>query len=185
VAGGAGPSFAVRGAGPSSLLVGGAGPSLSTAGGVAGPSSFFMGGVAGCWSHCSWVVVVCPCRAVCEWWWCALVGFRAAWPPSLSWWSCHCSRERVVGHSCLRMLHASSSHVGVLCHFHVPSSHILVVVCPRRCHVSLVVVMCPRHVVVPCPPRRYPMMLLLLCPRCDMSFDCHVTVSNMAPVVKR
>ena len=178
--------FAVCGAGPSSSLVGGAGPSLSTAGGVAGPSLFFVGGVAGRWSHCSWVVVVCPRRIICEWWWwCTLVGFRAAWPPSLLWWSCHCSRERVVGRSCLWMLHPLSSHVGVLRRFHVPSSRILIVVCPRHCRVSLIVVVCPRRVIVPCPPRHYPVMLLLPCPRCDMSFDCHVTVSDMAPVVKR
>jgi len=174
------------GAGPSSSLVGGAGPSSSTAGGVAGPLSFFMGGVAGRWSHCSWVVVVCPHRAVCEWWWwCALISFHAAWLPSLSWWSCHCSRERVVGHLCLWMLHLLLSRVGVLRCFHVPSSCILIVVCPCHCRVSLVIVMYPRRVVVPCPPRRYPMMLLLLCPHCDMLFDCHVTVGNMAPVVKR
>jgi len=65
MAGGAGPSFAIHGAGPSSLLVGGAGPSLSTVGGVAGPLSFFMGGGAGHWSHCSWVVVVCPHWFLC------------------------------------------------------------------------------------------------------------------------
>jgi len=171
------------GTGPSSSLVGGAGPLSSTAGGVAGPSSFFMGGVAGCWSHCSWVVVVCPHHE--WWWWCTLVGFRAAWPPSLSWWSCRSPRERVVGCSCLPMLHPLSSHVGVLCHFRVPSSCILVVLCPHCCRMSLVIIMCPRCVVVPCPPCRYPVMLLLLCPHCDMSFDCHVTVSNMAPVVKR
>ena len=69
MAGGAGPLFAVCGAGPSSSLVGGAGPSSSTAGGVAGPLSFFVGGVAGRWSHCLWVVVVCPHHAICEWWW--------------------------------------------------------------------------------------------------------------------
>jgi len=164
-------------------VAGGAGPSSSLVGG-AGPSLFFVGGVTGCWSHCSWVVV-CPRHTVCEWWWwCALVSFRAAWPPSLSWWSCRCSRERVVGCSCLRMLHPSSSHIGVLRRFRVPSSCILIVMCPRHCRVSLVAIVCPRRVVVPCPPRRYPVMLLP-CPRCDVSFDCHVTVGDMAPVVKR
>jgi len=153
MAGGAGPSFAVCGAGPLSSLVGGAGPLLSTAGGVAGPSSFFVGGMAGCWSHCSWVVVVCPHHTICEWWWwCALVSFHAAWPPSLSWWSCHRSRERVVGRSCLQTLHPSSSNVGILHRFHVLLSRILIVMCR---------------------------------PFCDVSFDCHVTVSDMAPVVKR
>jgi len=175
MAGGAGPSFAIRGAGPSLSLVGGA-----------GPSSFFVGGVAGRWSHCSWVVVVCPRRIICEWWWwCTLVGFPAARPPSLSWWSCRHSRERVVGRSCLRTLHPLSSCVGILHRFRVPSSRILVVMCPCCCHVSLVIVVCPRCVVVPCPPRCYPVMLLLPCPHCDMSFDCHVAVGNMAPVVKR
>jgi len=147
--GGTGPLFAVCGAGPSSSLVGGAGPSSSIAGGVAGPSSFFMGGGAGRWSHCSWVVVVCPRRAVCEWWWCALVGFHAVWALSLSWWSCHRSRERVVGHSCLQTLHPSSSRVGVLRHFHVLSSHVLVVVaCPSSLSCVLTVSLSPALLVV-------------------------------------
>jgi len=84
---------------------------------------------------------------VCGWWWCALVvpfvngGGGApssvfAWPPSPLWWSCRCSRERVVGHSCLQMLHPLSSCIGVLHHFHVLSSRVLVVMCPHHCHVS-------------------------------------------------
>jgi len=151
--GGTGPSFAVHGAGCSLSLLGGAGHSSSIVGGVAGPLLFFMGGGAGRWSHCSWVVVVCPHHAVCEWWWwCALVSFCVAWPLSLSWWSCHRLRERVVGCSCLQMLHPSSSHVGVLCRFHVLSLCVLVVVCPRHCCMSLIIIVCPCHVVVPCPP---------------------------------
>jgi len=122
--------------------------------------------------HFSWVEWLGAGRIVHGWWWCALVGFRAAWPLSLSWWSCPRSRERVVGHSCLWTLHPSSSCIGVLHRFHVPSSRILVVMCPRHCHVSLIIVVCPRCVIVPCPPHCYPMMLLLPCPHCDMSFDC-------------
>ena len=129
-----------------------------------------------------WVVLLGPCCfSWVEWlgaghivrgWWCALVSFHAAWPPSLSWWSCPHSRERVVGRSCLWTLHPSLSCIGILHRFRVPSSCILVVMCPRCCHVSLIIVVCPRRVVVPCPPRRYPVMLLLPCPHCDMSFDC-------------
>ena len=118
------------------------------------------------------------------WWWCALIGFHAAWPPSLSWWSCHCLRERVVGHSCLQTLHPLLSCIGVLHRFHMLSSCVLIIMCPHHCHMSLIIVVCPHHVVVPCPPHHYPIMLLL-CPHCDMSFDCHVAVGDMAPVVKR
>ena len=147
--GGTGPSFAIHGAGPSSSLVGGAGPSSSIAGGVAGPSSFFMGGGAGRWSHCSWVVVVCPRHAVCEWWWCALIGFRAAWAPSLSWWSCRRSRERVVGHSCLRTLHPLLSRVGVLRHFRVLSSCVLIIVaCPSSSSCVLTMSLSPALLVI-------------------------------------
>ena len=141
------------------------------------------------------VVLLGPCRfswvdglgtghIVRGWWWCALVSFHAAWPPSPSWWSCHHLRERVVGHSCLQTLHLSLSHIGILHCFRVLLSHVLIVMCPRCCRVSLIVVMCPCCVVVPCPPCRYPVMLLP-CPHCDMSFDCHIAVGDMAPVVKR
>ena len=132
------------GFGPLSSLVGGAGPSSSIAGGVAGFSSFFVGGGLG--AH----------HIVCGWWWCALVMpfvgggallsvfvWHGAWPLSLSWWSCHCSRERVVSHSCLQTVHLLSSCVGILCHFCVLSSRVLVVMCPHHCCMSLIVVACP------------------------------------------
>jgi len=106
-------------------------------------------------------------------------------PLSPSWWSCHRSRERVVGHSCLWTLHPLSSCIGILRRFCVLSSCVLVVMCPHHCCMSLIIVMCPRRVVVPCPPCWYPVMLLLPCPRCDVLFDCHAAVGDMAPVVKR
>ena len=84
-------------------------------------------------------------------------------------WSCRHLRVRVVGgRSCLRALHPSSlSLASFLC---------AVIVCrPRRMssasHV-LIVVVCPRCVVVSCPPHRCPMLLSLPCPCCDVSFGC-------------
>jgi len=63
----------------------------------------------------------------------------------------------------------------VLRRFCVLSSRVVLVMCPRH-HMSsalhvLVVVVCPRRVIVSC-HRRCPMLLSLLCPHCDMLFGC-------------
>jgi len=151
VCGGVGPSspFVPGGVGPSSSF--GLGPSFAVRG--AGGLSFFVGGGAGGSSYCSWVVVVVVRPR----------GFLCAM------WSCHHSRVRVVGgHSCLRALHPSSSSLAsFLC---------AVVTCHPRCVSSascvLVVVVCPRRVIVSCPPRHCPVLLSLPCPHCDVSFGC-------------
>jgi len=84
-------------------------------------------------------------------------------------WSCRHSRVRVVGgRSCLQALHPSSSSlVSFLC---------AVIACrPRRMSSAsrvLIVVVCPRHVIVSCPPRHCPVLLSLPCPHCDVLFGC-------------
>jgi len=162
VHGGVGPSlpFVPGGVGPSSLFglgplfaVHGAGGSSSCVDGAAGGSSFFVGGGAGGSSYCLWVVVVVVRPH----------GFSCAV------WSCRHSRVRVVGGClCLQALHLSSSSL---------ASFLCAVVTCHPCRVSsasrvLVIIVCPRHVVVSCPPRRCPVLLSLPCPRCDMSFGC-------------
>jgi len=134
---GLGPSFTVHGAGHSSSCMDGA----------AGGSSFFVGGDAGGSYYCSWVVVVCPC-----WFSCTV-------------WSCCCLRVRVVGgHSCLRVLHLSSSCVVSVCCHHVSSlSGVLSIVCPH-CHcVSL---LC--HCLVP----SLPLSCVAVIAMPSLSFGC-------------
>ena len=170
VCGGVGPSFAVRGAGGS----------LSFMDGAAGGSLFFMGGGAGGLSHCSWVVVVCPHLAVSGWWWwwCALISFRAPWYMALITVVVVLSLFEGEGGGWSFVFAGAPSVIDVVIqHWHCPASFLCAVVACCPCCMSLasrvlVVVVCPRCVVVSCPPRRCPVLLLLPCPRCDMLFGC-------------
>jgi len=147
--------------------------------GGTGPSSLFVGGGAGCLSHCLQVVVVCPHHAICGWWWCTLIGFHAAWCVALVTVVVVLSSLKGEGGGSFVSVDAPS--VIILC-WHPVLFLCAVIACPCSCvHSSL-----------SCVPRcrvsslcHCPVMLLLPCPHCDMLFDCHITVSDMAPVLKR
>jgi len=136
VAGGAGPSslFACGGTGPSFAICG-AGPSSSTAGGVAGPSSFFVGGGAGCWLHCSWVVVVCP-----HWFSCSMAPITVVVVLSL-----------LEGEGGGSFMSADTPSVVVL-HWRPASFPHAVIVCPHN-HVSSSLSHVPHHCCVSSPCR--------------------------------
>jgi len=119
----------------------------------------------------SWVEVLGARRIVRGWWWCALVSpFLGGGGGGVPLWV---FMRRVV-------LPPFEGEGGGWSFMFVgtPSVVIIVGVVSVCCHcVSsllrvLVVVVCPRHVVVSCPPRHCPVLLSLPCPHCDVSFGC-------------
>ena len=182
MASGEGPllPFVSGGVGPHSPLVcGGVGPLLPFMPGAVGPSSPLHMVVWGPHSPCMvlgtcchlWMVVVCPCLAVSGWWWwCALVSFCVPWYVALITVVVVLSPfEGEDGGWLFVFVGAPSIVVIVVQCWHHPVSFLCAVItCPQHCmslalHV-LVIVVCPRHVVVLCPPHHCPMLLLLLCP---------------------
>ena len=135
--------------------------------------------------HFSWVEGLGTGCIVHGWWWCALIvpfvnGGGAPSSVFLRHGPRHCRGGPVVARGRgWWVIHVCGCSI----HCHPMLASCVVSMCCHR--VSLIVIVCPRHVVVPCPPHHCPMMLLLPCPCCDMSFDCHIAVGDMAPVLKR
>jgi len=118
----------------------------------------------------SWVEVLGARRIVHGWWWCALVspflgGGGGGGAPSWVF------VRRVV----LSPFEGEGGEWSFV-FAGIPSVVVVVgIVLHRFCVLSsrvLIVVVCPRRVVVSCPPRRCPVLLSLPCLRCDVSFGC-------------
>jgi len=117
----------------------------------------------------SWVEVLGARCIVRGWWWCALVSpFLGGGGGGVPSW---------VFVRCVVLSPFEGEGGGWSFVFAgIPSIVVVVgVILHRFCVLSsrvLIVVVCPRCVVVSCPPRHCPVLLLLPYPRCDMSFGC-------------